>query len=63
MYLALIFTPLINFMCLSFFGRFIGKYGSKLTSVLFMLVSTILAIVSFFQVGLKQNPHYITLGT
>ena len=56
-------TPLIVFLALSFFGRFIGHKGSALIAPICMSVNAVFSFVAFYQVGLLGEFTYICLGT
>jgi formate hydrogenlyase subunit 3/multisubunit Na+/H+ antiporter MnhD subunit len=62
MYLLIILIPLINFIYLSCFGRYLGKRGSVFFSVLNMMLTVILSILGFIEVGINKNHSYIILG-
>jgi NADH-ubiquinone oxidoreductase chain 5 len=61
MYLSIIILPLLSSVVSGFFGRKIGVTGSHILSCLSIITTTILAIVSFFEVGLNNNPVTINL--
>ena len=54
MYLALIIFPLLGSISSGFFGRKIGVKGSHLLTCTFVLITTILSIMSFFEVGFNN---------
>jgi NADH:ubiquinone oxidoreductase subunit 2 (subunit N) len=54
MYLALIIFPLLGSISSGFFGRKIGVKGSHLLTCTFILITTILSIMSFFEVGFNN---------
>jgi len=58
MYLALIIFPLLGSISSGFFGRKIGVKGSHLLTCTFVLIATLLSIMSFFEVGFNN----ITVG-
>lgn len=51
--------PLLGCMVSGFFGRKIGATGSRILSCLGVVTTTILAIISFFDIGFNYNPTYI----
>jgi NADH-ubiquinone oxidoreductase chain 5 len=53
-YLALIFFPFLGSISSGFFGRKIGVKGSQLLTCLFVLITTIFCILSFFEVGFNN---------
>jgi NADH-ubiquinone oxidoreductase chain 5 len=61
MYLSIIILPLLSSVVSGLFGRKIGVSGSRLLSCLSIITTTILAIISFFEVGLNNNPVSINL--
>ena len=54
MYLALIIFPLLGSISSGFFGRKIGVTGSQLLTCMFVLITTIFSIISFFEVGFNN---------
>jgi len=54
MYLTLIIFPLLGSISSGFFGRKIGVKGSHLLTCTFVLITTILSIMSFFEVGFNN---------
>ncbi len=56
MYLALIVLPLLGSIASGFFGRKIGITGSHLITCSSVIITTILAIIAFFEVGLNNIP-------
>jgi NADH-ubiquinone oxidoreductase chain 5 len=54
MYLTLIIFPLLGSISSGFFGRKIGVRGSHLLTCTFVLITTILSIMSFFEVGFNN---------
>lgn len=61
MYLSIIILPLLGSIVSGFFGRKIGVTGSRILGCLCIIATTILAIVSFFEVGFNNNPVSISL--
>jgi NADH-ubiquinone oxidoreductase chain 5 len=59
MYLGIITLPLLGAIVSGFFGRKIGVNGTQLITCLSIIVTTILAIIAFFEVGLNS----ITVST
>ena len=58
MYLAIIILPLLGSIVSGFFGRKIGVNGSQLITCSSVIITTILAILTFFEVGLNNIPVY-----
>jgi NADH-ubiquinone oxidoreductase chain 5 len=54
MYLSLIFFPLLGSISSGFFGRKIGVSGARLITCSSILITTILSIIVFFEVGFNN---------
>jgi NADH-ubiquinone oxidoreductase chain 5 len=61
MYLAIITLPLLGSIVSGFFGRKVGVSGAQLITCTCVVITTLLAIVSFFEVGLNGIPVSISL--
>ena len=61
MYLALIILPLLGSIVSGFFGRKVGISGSQLITCSCIIITTILAIIAFIEVGLNNIPVTIHL--
>jgi len=61
MYLTLIILPLLGSIFSGFFGRKIGVTGSQLITCTCVVLTTILAITCFFEVGLNNISVHIKL--
>nr|QWS06162.1 NADH dehydrogenase subunit 5 [Clonostachys compactiuscula] len=61
MYLSIIILPLLGSIVSGFFGRKVGVTGSRILGCLCVITTTILAIISFFEVGFNNNPVSINL--
>ena len=61
MYLSIIILPLLGSIVSGFFGRKIGVTGSRILGCLSVMATTVLAIISFFEVGFNNNPISINL--
>jgi NADH-ubiquinone oxidoreductase chain 5 len=61
MYLALILLPLLGSIASGFFGRKIGISGSQLITSTCVIITTVLAIVAFIEVGVNNIPVTIHL--
>ncbi len=61
MYLAIIVLPLLGSIVSGFFGRKVGVSGAQLITCISVIVTTLLAIVAFFEVGLNNIPVTIEL--
>jgi NADH-ubiquinone oxidoreductase chain 5 len=56
MYLAIIILPLLGSIASGFFGRKIGVSGAQIITCSAVVLTTILAVVAFFEVGLNNIP-------
>lgn len=63
MYLAIIVLPLLGSIVAGFFGRKIGVTGAQIITTSCVLLTTIFAIISFFEVGLNNIPVSVELFT
>jgi NADH-ubiquinone oxidoreductase chain 5 len=61
MYLALIILPILGSIVSGFFGRKIGVSGARIITCTCVIITTILAITAFSEVGLNQIPVKIEL--
>jgi NADH-ubiquinone oxidoreductase chain 5 len=61
MYLAIIILPLLGSIVSGFFGRKVGVSGSQLITCTCIIITTLLAITIFFEVGLNNIPVSIQL--
>lgn len=61
MYLSIIVLPLLGSIVSGFFGRKVGVSGAQLITCSSVIVTTILAIIVFFEVGLNNIPVSIEL--
>jgi len=61
MYLAIIILPLLGAIVSGFFGRKVGVSGAQLITSLSIVLTTLLAIVAFLEVGLNNIPVSINL--
>lgn len=61
MYLVIIFLPLLGSIISGFFGRKIGVQGAQLITSSFIIITTMLAILTFFEVGYNNIPLEINL--
>ena len=62
MYLTLVILPLLGSIASGFFGRKIGVSGSHLITCSSVIVTTILAIIAFIEVGLNNIPVTISVA-
>jgi len=61
MYLAIIFLPLLGSIVSGFFGRKVGIMGSRTISCLCIIITTILAVLVFFEGGFNNTSVSINL--
>lgn len=62
MYLVIIVLPLLGSIASGFFGRKIGITGSQLITCSSVIITTILAIIAFIEVGLNNIPVTINIA-
>lgn len=63
MYAAIVFLPLIGSIIAGFFGRWIGDRGAQLVTCGALIISALLSVIVFYQVGLQGNPVRVELLT
>jgi NADH-ubiquinone oxidoreductase chain 5 len=61
MYLALIILPILGSIISGFFGRKVGVSGARIITCTCVIITTILAIITFIEVGLNQTGIKIDL--
>lgn len=61
MYLVIILLPLLGSIISGFFGRKVGVKGAQLISCSFIIITTLLSILIFFEVGYNNIPLEINL--
>jgi NADH-ubiquinone oxidoreductase chain 5 len=61
MYLSIIILPLLGSMVSGFFGRKVGVSGAQFITCSSVIITTILAVVAFFEVGFNNIPVSIEL--
>jgi len=61
MYLAIIVLPLLGATVSGFLGRKIGVQGSQVITCSFILITTLLAIIAFVEVGINNTPVSIQI--
>jgi NADH-ubiquinone oxidoreductase chain 5 len=62
MYLVIIFLPLLGSIASGFFGRKIGITGSHIITCSSVIITTVLSIIAFFEVGLNNIPVTISIA-
>jgi len=63
MYLAIIVLPLLGSIVSGFFGRKVGVSGAQIITTSCVILTTIFAIITFFEVGLNNIPVSVQLFT
>jgi NADH-ubiquinone oxidoreductase chain 5 len=61
MYLAIIILPLLGAIVSGFFGRKVGVSGAQFITSLSIVITTLLSIITFFEVGLNNIAVSINL--
>ncbi len=61
MYLSIIILPLLGSIVSGFFGRKVGVKGAQLITCSSVIVTTVLAVIAFFEVGFNNIPVSIEL--
>lgn len=61
MYLAILTLPLLSATIAGFLGRKVGKTGSHLITCGSLILTALLALIAFYEVGLCQSPVNIKL--
>jgi len=61
MYLAIITLPLLGSIVSGFFGRKVGVSGAQIVTSTGVIVTTLLAIVAFTEVGINNIPVTVYL--
>nr|YP_010951066.1 NADH dehydrogenase subunit 5 [Nannizziopsis barbatae]WML69463.1 NADH dehydrogenase subunit 5 [Nannizziopsis barbatae] len=61
MYLVIILLPLLGSIVSGFFGRKVGVKGAQIITSSLIIITTLLAIIAFFEVGYNNIPIEINL--
>lgn len=61
MYLSIIVLPLLGSIVSGFFGRKLGVSGTQVITCLSVIITTILSVLAFFEVGFNNIPVTINL--
>lgn len=61
MYLVIILLPLLGSIISGFFGRKVGVKGGQLITCSLIIITTLLAVLTFFEVGYNNIPTEINL--
>ena len=63
MYLSILIFPFLGSLTSGFFGRKIGNTGAQIITCTFLILSSILMTIAFYEVCLNNSPVYIYLGS
>lgn len=63
MYLAIIVLPLLGSIVSGFLGRKVGISGAQIITTFCVMLTTVFAAITFFEVGLNNLPVFIQLFT
>lgn len=63
MYLALLALPLLSAVSTGLFGRKVGVSGTHLISCTLLVVSALLSVLAFYEVGLNGSSLSLNLGS
>ena len=61
MYLSIIILPLLGSILSGFFGRKIGVSGARFLTSCSIIITTLLAIIAFLEVGFNNSPVFLYL--
>lgn len=61
MYLSIIILPLLGSIVSGFFGRKVGVRGAQIITCLSVIMTTVLALLVFLEVGFNNIPVTINL--
>jgi len=61
MYISIIILPLLGSIVSGFFGRKVGVKGAQLITCFSIIITTILAVLAFFEVGFNNTPITLNL--
>jgi NADH-ubiquinone oxidoreductase chain 5 len=62
-YLVLIFLPLLGSIISGIFGRKVGVKGAQIITSSFVIFTTILSVIVFFEIGLSNATVLLSLFT
>jgi len=62
MHLLVVSLPLISSLVVGFFGRFLGKSGAIFVAVPSLFLAWIVAVLSFFKIGVQHEVVLIEFG-
>jgi NADH-ubiquinone oxidoreductase chain 5 len=63
MYLSILILPLIGSIVSGFLGRKIGGSGAQFMTISCLILSSILATIAFYEVGICGSPVTVDLGS
>ena len=61
MYLTIIILPLLGSIISGFFGRKVGVTGSQLITCGSVIITTVVSILAFIEIGMSSTPVYVQL--
>ena len=61
MYLSLIFLPILGSISAGLLGRKVGVTGAQLITTACLIISTVLALIAFYEIGLCGSSVTINL--
>jgi NADH-ubiquinone oxidoreductase chain 5 len=61
MYLTILILPLLGSLISGFFGRIIGVKGAQILTCVSIIITTLLSIIIFIEIGFNHIPVYIKL--
>ncbi len=63
MYLLILFLPLLSFLVVACFGRYIGRNGSVFITTSCIFLIAIISTVAFYEVGIANTNCYMQVAT
>ena len=63
MYLTLLILPIFGSIVSGFFGRKIGVTGAHIITCTCLIISAVLSMVAFYEVGLCNSPVSINMSS
>jgi len=63
MFVAILLLPLLSFILIGIFGRFLGQKGVMRLSLLNILISFIVVLFFIYSLFINNNTYHINLGT
>ena len=61
MYLSILVLPLMGSIVIGFLGRFLGRYGASILSILCVIISLLFSLLAFCEVSFLKTVCYINL--